>query len=116
MRSMPYQRFWLTAFGLGGYRITYTKIPPHGVYDGDRGRMNNSFINCDIDQVQCSVDIAHTRKIGELDLVHELVHGFKLDMLHEEIDPLCERLIAARKNGSPDGLIRYHRLGLRMSS
>ena len=116
MRSMPHQRYWLDALGLDGYRIVYRKHPAAGVYNGDTGRMNNSFVGCEIFHESRVVDIAHTRKISELDLVHELAHRLNPDMPHEKIDPLCERLIAARKNGSPKGLIRYHRLGLGKSS
>ncbi|MCH7541617.1 hypothetical protein IH981_02475, partial [Patescibacteria group bacterium] len=113
MRSMPFQRSWLRLLGLGEYFIYYTKVNPRIVFDTDKGRMNNLYIGVMIDHERKIVQLYHTRKISEIDLVHELIHPLNPQIAHEHIDPLCERLIAARKRGTAKRMIRRYSLGLR---
>lgn len=110
---MPFQRSWLRLLGLGEYFIYYTKVNPRIVFDVEKGRTTNStFVGSIINHERKIVHIYYTRKIGEVDLVHELIHALHLQIVHEDIDPLCERLIAARKRGTAKRMIRRNRLGL----
>ena len=113
MRSLPYQRFWLGCLGLGEYRICYSRVNHRSVFDAERGRLNNSFVGAEIRHEEKRVDFWHSRKTGEIDLLHELVEGLHPDLPHHLIDPLCSELIAARQRGSAQELIASLGLGLR---
>lgn len=131
MRSMPHQRYWSNLLGIGDYMIIYLRVSHNGITDenipdGHKTKLivdgvpariiPMSIVAGEIDHDAHVVQISHSRKIGELEFLHEVVEGLNRYMSHDEIDPLCEKLIAARKVGSPIGLIHYHRLGLRKSS
>jgi len=115
LRSLPYQRFWLNLLGLDKYSIRYVKVNHRGVLDTETGRLNNSFVGCWMDRGQAVVWILHTRKLTEADLLHEFICQLHQDFVHQDIDPLCEKLIAARVEGNAQNLIRRHKLGLSRS-
>ncbi len=113
MRSMSYQRFWLTLFGLVDFKINYTRIS-HRITDEEGKRIvPMSIVSGAIDYKNREVEIGHSRRIGEIDLLHELIELLNPDLPHDEIDPLCHQLIAARKRGTAKRVTRRHKLGLR---
>ena len=114
MRSVPYQRFWLKLFEMGNYSVRYQKVNHRVVLDEGKGRFNNSFVGASIDHDEKVVWIFHTRRLTEADVLHEFICSRRQEMPHDEIDPMCKRLIAARKEGKAEGLVRRFKLGLHL--
>lgn len=112
MRSLPFQRFWLSELGIGSYRVEYVKVNHRGVLDTESGRLNNSFVGASMDHEKELIYIFHTRRLHEIDLLHEFICYLHDGVIpHDEIDPICEKLIAARRKGvSPKRLIARYAL------
>lgn len=81
--------------------------------DGEPFRIiSMGIISACSDHEASRIEIDHTRKIGEKDLLHELVHALNPNLPHEQIDVICRELITARKKGDAQELISRLQLGL----
>jgi|GEM_PF-5476245 len=114
MRSMPYQRYWLSLLGLGRYRINYNRVDPWAVIDTETRKRNHSFVGARVYHEEQVVAIEHSRKIGEADLLNELIEIANPMLPHEKIDPIAATLIATRERGNAKELVVALGLGLRI--
>lgn len=92
-RQQPQLQKWQEALGLSSWQIVVEKISPWRVTNAD-GRPNGSLVGIRVDDAaeRCAT-LIHTRKLGQGDIVHELLHLANPDWSHEQVEIETQRLI-----------------------